>query len=183
MLCFYTAVNECRTNNGGCAHICVDTPTSYRCECRSGYTLASDRRSCNPITPPTTPPTSCGGTLTSASGSFQTPEWPQRYPQDNFQCQWIIDVPVTGYSLQFTIDPSHYGINGKPPCNNDYIQFFDGRGRSANSLHKLCKFENPGAITTTTSEARVVFAGTENANRPGSRVGVRVTYTIVDIGK
>lgn len=28
--------NECKINNGGCNQICVDTATSYYCECRKG---------------------------------------------------------------------------------------------------------------------------------------------------
>lgn len=28
--------NECKSRNGGCDHICVDTPASYYCECRKG---------------------------------------------------------------------------------------------------------------------------------------------------
>ena len=33
------AVNECLTNNGGCDHYCIDTPESFHCECKPGYTL------------------------------------------------------------------------------------------------------------------------------------------------
>ena len=44
---FAVAVNECLNSNGGCAHTCVDTSTSYRCECRRGYQLATNGRSCN----------------------------------------------------------------------------------------------------------------------------------------
>ena len=39
-------VNECSTSNGGCQHTCVNTAGSYQCQCRSGYTLSSNRRSC-----------------------------------------------------------------------------------------------------------------------------------------
>lgn len=28
--------NECKVNNGGCDHICIDTPTSFYCECHKG---------------------------------------------------------------------------------------------------------------------------------------------------
>lgn len=29
-------VNECKTANGGCHHICVDTPAGFYCDCRQG---------------------------------------------------------------------------------------------------------------------------------------------------
>ena len=40
-------INECSTNNGGCAHNCVNTQGSFTCSCRSGFQLASDGISCN----------------------------------------------------------------------------------------------------------------------------------------
>ena len=40
-------INECSTNNGGCAHGCTNTIGSYHCTCLTGYILASDQRACN----------------------------------------------------------------------------------------------------------------------------------------
>ena len=40
-------VNECTVNNGGCQQRCVNTPGSFRCECNSGYSLNSDKRTCS----------------------------------------------------------------------------------------------------------------------------------------
>ena len=40
-------VNECASNNGGCAQICMDTTDSFTCLCNSGFRLDSDGRSCN----------------------------------------------------------------------------------------------------------------------------------------
>lgn len=40
-------INECAANNGGCAHNCQNTVGSFRCSCRTGYTLSSNGRSCN----------------------------------------------------------------------------------------------------------------------------------------
>lgn len=175
--CFTIDINECSTGTHNCAQRCHNTAGSYTCSCNSGYQLASDGRSCNPL-----PTTSCGGRLVATSGSFQTPGWPRSYPQENFQCEWIVDIPLSGYAIQFTIDRSAYGINGRPPCSNDYIQFFDGIGSNDRSLHKLCRYDNPGAIRTSSAEARVVFSSSVDSNRPAGRVGVRVSYTIVDIG-
>ena len=39
-------INECLTNNGGCAQICNNTVGSFRCSCNPGYFLLADARSC-----------------------------------------------------------------------------------------------------------------------------------------
>ncbi|XP_022535546.2 collagen and calcium-binding EGF domain-containing protein 1 [Astyanax mexicanus] len=42
-------VDECEESNGTlCEHTCENTPGSFRCRCRVGYTLAADQRSCIP---------------------------------------------------------------------------------------------------------------------------------------
>ena len=43
----FADVNECRSENGGCEQICENTDGSFRCSCRSGYTLNFDQRSCD----------------------------------------------------------------------------------------------------------------------------------------
>ncbi|KAF7287770.1 hypothetical protein GWI33_003404 [Rhynchophorus ferrugineus] len=42
-------INECAKDNGGCAHRCIDTPAGFRCECRMGYALTHDNRTCRDI--------------------------------------------------------------------------------------------------------------------------------------
>ena len=125
----------------------------------------------------------CGDRLIAASGSFQTEGWPNSYRQEDFQCEWIINLPNNAATIQFTIDDSAFGINGRSPCGRDHIQFFDGSGGNADILEKICglaKFYSGGlpVLTTTTSEARVVFTGSRVV-RPSSRVGVRVHYITI----
>ena len=38
-----TDINECNSNNGGCEHICTNTPGSRQCSCRSGYSVSGTR--------------------------------------------------------------------------------------------------------------------------------------------
>ena len=38
--------NECNINNGGCDHVCTNTPGSFQCSCRDGYRLASNGQTC-----------------------------------------------------------------------------------------------------------------------------------------
>ena len=38
----YIDVNECQSDNGGCAQTCDNTDGSYQCSCLNGYELAND---------------------------------------------------------------------------------------------------------------------------------------------
>ncbi len=42
----YADINECSTNNGGCAQTCTNNAGSFQCSCGSGYSLASNGMSC-----------------------------------------------------------------------------------------------------------------------------------------
>ena len=42
-----TDINECATNNGGCAQICTNTVSSYYCSCGAGYMMGSDGHTCS----------------------------------------------------------------------------------------------------------------------------------------
>ena len=168
--CLFTDINECTSTGHGCGHQCINVEGSFTCACRDGYALGSDNRSCS---------VSCGGRLTGTSGSFQTPDWPERYPQLNFHCVWTVENLTTGQSVRFEVDDSAYGINGRPPCEADYIEFFNGTESSASSLGKFCRLDVPEPITVTARGARVVFRGRKNQYRPASRVGVRVFYEVL----
>jgi hypothetical protein len=39
-------IDECNTNNGGCQQNCRNTDGSFNCDCRSGYSLMSDSKTC-----------------------------------------------------------------------------------------------------------------------------------------
>ena len=42
-----TDINECNTNNGGCAQNCHNNAGSYYCSCNDGYYLAGNGKNCN----------------------------------------------------------------------------------------------------------------------------------------
>ena len=46
MTLYHLDINECTTNNGGCAHYCTNTLGNYSCFCDSGYTLNIDGHNC-----------------------------------------------------------------------------------------------------------------------------------------
>ena len=41
-----TDIDECLDNNGNCSHDCVNTESSYYCECPLGYILQSNKHDC-----------------------------------------------------------------------------------------------------------------------------------------
>ena len=81
--------------------------------------------------------------------------------------------------IRFEIDSSVYGINGRPPCPGDHIEFFDGLDSDSVSLGRFCKLNVPDPITVSTGAARVVFEGRKKPHRPASRKGVRVIYEVL----
>ena len=48
LLCIITTsdINECSTNNGGCAHTCTNSVGSYACSCNIGFALDADNHGC-----------------------------------------------------------------------------------------------------------------------------------------
>ena len=42
----HTDINECESDNGDCEQLCVNTLGSYQCECRDGFKVLEDDRSC-----------------------------------------------------------------------------------------------------------------------------------------
>lgn len=151
-----------------CEHLCVNTEGSYSCACREGFALDNTTNTCLP---------SCGGELTGVNGSFHTPDWPDRYPQVDFICVWTI--ALAQQSVRFEVDSSAYGINGRPPCLHDHIEFFNGTESGATSLGKFCKLAVPEPIVVPAPGARVVFQGKRNLRRPTSRVGVRIFFQVL----
>ena len=39
-------INECRSKEHDCEEDCINTPGSYYCNCKKGYRLKSDMKTC-----------------------------------------------------------------------------------------------------------------------------------------
>ena len=165
----YIDIDECSERLDNCMSGCSNTEGSFVCTCEEGYMLDTDGRSCK-----------CGGYFTESSGSFNTPGWPTSYPKKDFECVWMIDLPNPNATVILSIDDTAYGIHGRSPCPTDYIQFFNGMHNDDPLMYKLCKFDIPeDPIQTSSSQAKVVFTGSNAGPRMRSRVGARITYTTV----
>ena len=202
----YTDVDECAVDNGGCSHICTNTPGSYSCNCEPNHVLAIDGLTCvllddliatppPPTTspPPTTqPPTTtespitaspvterqCGSDMTSSSGSFQTQNWPVTYPV-NVDCLWTIEAPDSDKVIEISFDRSVFGIAGNlPDCEKDWLKVYNGVNEEDLVWGPFCHFQVPQTLQTSSNTARLVFhAGP--AHSP-SRRGFRASYQSID---
>ena len=125
-------------------------------------------------TPPPTPASQCGGTLTAASGSFQTPNWPQTYPV-NINCTWTIILPDSSQRVEINFE-SPFGIAGSlPTCPKDKLHIYDDD--TGTRYGPYCYFTVPNQLIMTSNKARVEFVAGPSHNP--SRVGFKATYNSI----
>ena len=154
--------------------MCTNTEGSYTCSCREEYALNEDGRTCS---------ISCGGRFTEASGSFHTPDWPLRYPSQDFVCEWVIDIEnMTNDSVIVISFNEPFGINGRDPCPTDYVEVLDGVEENSPSLGRHCFLRRPRPIYPSANRAKILFQGSA-VSRPASRIGVSVSYNIMQKGR
>ena len=133
-------------------------------------------RSITSLPPPTTPPP-CGTILNIASGSFQSPNWPETYPND-VDCQWIIELPNTSKLVEIKCEDQPFGIAGSyPSCNLDYLKFYDGHSMQDNSYGPYCHFTQPNTLNMSSNLAMAVFHAGPRHNP--SRKGFKCTFRSV----
>ncbi|XP_074731572.1 scavenger receptor cysteine-rich domain-containing protein DMBT1-like isoform X1 [Strix uralensis] len=102
------------------------------------------------LTPPVTPTAedySCGGLLSSPSGTFQSPFYPRNYP-NNANCVWEIEVKS---NFHVTLTFRDVQMEGGR-CLSDYVEVYDGPLHTSPLLGKLCS----GSFHTYTSSSNLL---------------------------
>uniref|UniRef100_A0A8B9TKW5 Cubilin n=1 Tax=Anas platyrhynchos TaxID=8839 RepID=A0A8B9TKW5_ANAPL len=84
----------------------------------------------------------CGGTLTTASGIFMSPNYPMPYYR-NSECYWLLrGNRGTPFEIQF----EQFHLENHSKCNFDYLAIFDGNSSNAKQLGKFCGTQTPQLI-------------------------------------
>jgi len=94
----------------------------------------------------------CGGVLTTPTGSFKTPRYPQNYPK-NVICQWKIQVPN---DQKIRLEFSKFDLEPDTQCRFDYLSIYDGSSVASTELQKMCGSKEPTAIPTIDSTSNVL---------------------------
>ncbi|XP_028397706.1 dorsal-ventral patterning tolloid-like protein 1 [Dendronephthya gigantea] len=150
VLNFFSEVDECEENNGGCEHNCRNTIGSYECYCMEGYELHSDAKNCEP---------KCGGELKDSNGTITSPSYPDSYP-DNKKCIWSIRAPplhqIKLSFKEFELEESEGG------CEYDYLVV-----KNKKNTTRLCGDKNPGVMVSTTNEMDIEFVSDNSRSKKG----------------
>ncbi|XP_072828151.1 scavenger receptor cysteine-rich domain-containing protein DMBT1 isoform X4 [Vicugna pacos] len=77
---------------------------------------------------------SCGGVISSLSGSFSSPWYPTNYPT-NVECVWVIHL-AEKFLIELTI-PS-LKLEDSHGCPYDFVEVFDGRQVASLSMGRFC---------------------------------------------
>ncbi|XP_063636066.1 cubilin-like [Cydia splendana] len=98
--------------------------------------------------------TGCGGTLTSASGSISSPNYPQTY-NDNAECFYKV---ITSSGSRIQIWFTDLDLERTRNCRDDYIEIFDGLTENDPSLGRYCEMSSAvNHIVTTLNYAYIKF--------------------------
>ncbi|XP_052870734.1 tolloid-like protein 2, partial [Anopheles cruzii] len=76
---YFTDIDECAVNNGGCQQECKNTIGSYLCSCRNGYTLHDNGHDCKE--------SGCKHEIFTPNGQILSPNYPDYYPPKK-DCIW-----------------------------------------------------------------------------------------------
>ncbi|XP_017555843.2 cubilin [Pygocentrus nattereri] len=108
----------------------------------------------------------CGGELSGPSGSFNSPGYPDKYPE-NRECVWYIQT-TPGSSITLTIH--EFDIEYHPNCNFDLLEVYGGPDLSAPRLAQLCTTRppnNPLQVSSTGNAVTVRFKSDEYVSGRG----------------
>lgn len=104
---YFTDIDECAVNNGGCQQECKNTVGSYVCSCRNGYTLHDNGHDCKE--------SGCKHEIFTPHGQILSPNYPDYYPPKK-DCIWHFTT-TPGHRIRlvfnvFDIEPHQVSVCG-----------------------------------------------------------------------
>ncbi|XP_051907425.1 bone morphogenetic protein 1-like isoform X2 [Hippocampus zosterae] len=152
---FFSDMDECSQENGGCQHECVNTMGSYRCQCRSGYTLHDNKRDCKEA--------GCDLALNGASGTVSSPNWPEKYPSKK-ACTWTLST-TPGHRIRLAF--KDIDMEAHLECAYDHLEIFDGSDVRAPRLVRVCGTGKPSPVISSDNALFLRFFSDNSVQKRG----------------
>uniref|UniRef100_A0A674K0C7 CUB and zona pellucida like domains 1 n=1 Tax=Terrapene triunguis TaxID=2587831 RepID=A0A674K0C7_9SAUR len=105
---------------------------------------------------------SCGGYLSTASGSFSSPFFPGNYPM-NVKCIWRIEVK-NNYYIRLIF--KHLELEFSYNCAYDFVEVYDGPLNTSPLLGRICDGSNY-TFTSSSNTMTVLFSSDFSYTRSG----------------
>ncbi|XP_037045819.1 tolloid-like protein 1 [Bradysia coprophila] len=156
---FMKELDECKLQDHGCEHECINTLGGYKCSCHIGFELHSDKKSCE---------NACGGLIEALTGTITSPSFPDIYPRSK-QCVWEIVAPE---QHRITINFTHFDLEGnnyqQEECDDDSLSIYSKLdGDNVNKHGTFCGSRVLPLITSDGNVMRIEFRSDDTVQKSG----------------
>lgn len=152
---FFTDMDECAIDNGGCQHECRNTLGSYACWCHNGYTLHENGHDCKEG--------GCKHEVRAPSGTVSSPNYPEYYPSRK-DCVWQFTT-TPGHRIRLTF--TEFELEPHQECEYDHVSLYDGNSEEAMTLGTFCGSKLPHPIIATSNQMYMTFKSDASVQRKG----------------
>ncbi|XP_016320376.1 mannan-binding lectin serine protease 2-like [Sinocyclocheilus anshuiensis] len=156
---FYTIqdVDECKDPENECTQLCNNYIGGYRCFCRPGYILDSDKHTCQ---------VSCSEDRTgSQEGVLMSPDWPEPYPENSL-CSYTLAVEE---GLQFEL--TFGGVFDVEKENGQCIDSLTIKPLYGD-IKTFCGRDVPPSLLTRSQRVEIIF----RTDHKGANRGFSLSY-------
>ncbi|XP_030376137.1 dorsal-ventral patterning protein tolloid [Scaptodrosophila lebanonensis] len=152
---FFTDIDECAVNNGGCQHECRNTIGSYICFCHNGYSLHENGHDCKEG--------ECKYEISASFGTIYSPNYPDSYPP-NADCVWHFST-TPGHRIKLIFN--EFNVESHQECTYDNVAVYDGESEASSILGRFCGDKIPYPISSTTNQLYMVLKTDKNKQLNG----------------
>ncbi|XP_017846556.1 dorsal-ventral patterning protein tolloid isoform X3 [Drosophila busckii] len=152
---FFTDIDECAVNNGGCQHECRNTIGSYLCFCHNGYSLHENGHDCKEG--------ECKYEISSSFGSIYSPSYPDNYPP-NADCVWHFST-TPGHRIKLIFN--EFNVESHQECAYDNVAIYDGESELSSLLGRFCGDKIPYPISSTSNQLYMALKTDKNKQMNG----------------
>lgn len=152
---FFTDMDECAINNGGCQHECHNTVGSYECSCHNGFTLHSNKHDCKEG--------GCKHEITAPRGTIMSPNYPDFYPSKK-DCIWHF-ITTPGHRIKLAFDT--FEIEAHQDCSYDHVAIYDGDSTDSLMISRYCGSKPPHPVISSGNQLYMVFKSDSSVQKKG----------------